>query len=591
MEGAPEVRGDDGRLLGGRYRLHAQIGEGGMGIVYEAIDEVLSNRVAVKVLRPSDDSGRTAIARLHREARAAAALGHPNIVRVTDLGRDGDSAYLVMELLRGRTLDEELHLHGSLPLDRAVRIHLQLLDALGVAHQAGVLHRDIKPSNIFLTRLADGSELVKLLDFGLAYLLEERTSAKLTATGIAIGTPAYMAPERIYGEPIDGRADLFSVGVSFFESLTGQLPFAADNALALRGRILLENPRSVREDRPDVSEDVARVIERALAKRAVDRFPTAAEMAHALAAAIARSTLKEGTQEVARIAPPSGASSQASTARAPDAGAHGRGVESSTATDPTLMAIPPSDAGGPDTQVSFGDPMAAMAAGSTGSVDTEGRPATLRYGGVTVPPGGVAPVDSAPRPLPEVERATLDTTSAAAYRALRTGAQRSSLIAGLALGAGLGVLVLGALGIYAVMRDPTTSSHPSASESGSPAPAATRAPRTPDPEPPAVGAALAVTEPPPAPDPPPTPVVSPPPPVEEPSVASQGAAPVEETESHRPSHPPRVGRRRTVTPTITPQVRPLVTPVVQPPPPSRPPPRNTSFDGPLEPDWSRPPRR
>jgi len=253
-----------------------------MGVVYAATDTVLHNRVAVKLLNPQEDQADNAVERFEREARATAKLGHPNIVRVSDMGRTDDGgAFIVMEVLTGETLDEALAREGPLPVDRAVRIHLQLLDALSAAHAEGVLHRDVKPSNVFLSKLADGSELVKLLDFGLAYLMEEASSKRLTATGIAMGTPAYMSPERITGEKLDHRADIYSVGVSLFRSLTGELPFHADTPMALRGRILLVEAPALDESVPEAGT-IADVVAKALAKQPDDRYADAMEMAHEL---------------------------------------------------------------------------------------------------------------------------------------------------------------------------------------------------------------------------------------------------------------------------------------------------------------------
>jgi len=254
-----------------------------MGVVYAATDTVLHNRVAVKLLNPQEDQADNAVERFEREARATAKLGHPNIVRVSDMGRTDDGgAFIVMEVLSGETLDELLAREGPLPVDRAVRIHLQLLDALSAAHAENVLHRDVKPSNVFLSKLADGGELVKLLDFGLAYLMEEASSKRLTATGIAMGTPAYMSPERITGEKLDHRSDIYSVGVSLFRSLTGELPFHADTPMALRGRILLVEAPILSESRPELGGTIADVVAKALAKKPEDRYADATEMAHEL---------------------------------------------------------------------------------------------------------------------------------------------------------------------------------------------------------------------------------------------------------------------------------------------------------------------
>ncbi len=268
--------------MGERYALGPALGAGGMGVVYEAEDRALSRPVAVKLLSPRYEMDANAVARLEREALAAARLAHPNIVRVLDLVRDGAGLFLVMEQLAGEALDARIDRDGPLSVKAAVAVHLQLLDALAAAHEAGILHRDVKPGNVFLTPLADGALLVKLLDFGLAYLVEEASQKKLTATGMALGTPAYMAPERIEGQVADERADLYSVGVCLYECLCGELPFRAESAVALYARLMTEEPRPIRAHRSEVSAALSSVVARALARDPSERFQTARAMADAL---------------------------------------------------------------------------------------------------------------------------------------------------------------------------------------------------------------------------------------------------------------------------------------------------------------------
>ncbi|MFI5298360.1 MAG: serine/threonine-protein kinase, partial [Polyangiales bacterium] len=220
-----------GALLGGRYRVGRLLGAGGMGAVYEAMQEDLGRRVAIKVLLPeviasSDDA--EALRRFAREARAAAALHHPNIVAVTDFS-PGDAtapAFLVMELLQGRSVARAIMDEGRLGPERVVTIAIQILAALETAHAAGLVHRDIKPDNVFLVPVtgAAGGELVKVLDFGIAKLARGggATSSGLTATGAVLGTPAYMSPEQARGRDVDARSDLYAVGALMYHALSGR---------------------------------------------------------------------------------------------------------------------------------------------------------------------------------------------------------------------------------------------------------------------------------------------------------------------------------------------------------------------------------
>ncbi|MBX3276039.1 MAG: serine/threonine protein kinase, partial [Sandaracinaceae bacterium] len=416
-----------------------------MGVVYSATDTVLSNTVAVKLLRPRDDQADNAVERFEREARATARLGHPNIVRVMDMGRTDDGgAFLVMERLAGVTLDEILEREGPLSVERAVRIHLQLLDALGAAHSAGVLHRDVKPSNVFVSTLGDGTELVKLLDFGLAYLLEEAAEKKLTATGIAMGTPAYMSPERIIGEPIDHRADLYSVGVSLYRSLTGELPFRADTPIALRGRILLVEAPMLTATRPDLSGTIADVVARSLAKKPSDRYASAREMATALREALDHLSPSLAAQRPA-VAPPAVDRDAATIANATRVGA--RDLADPSAHDgPTALDVGPALDGTGRPSVEPAEP----------NEPARARPPTLPLGGVSVPPNAaVAPPVVAAAPVAPA------------------GARSAGIpgwVIGLAIGVTLGALLLGGLYVLRARDEPPA---------GRPEPAAAYPPATP----------------------------------------------------------------------------------------------------------------
>jgi eukaryotic-like serine/threonine-protein kinase len=223
------------RTIARRYRMDRRIGKGGMGIVYEAADLELTRKVAVKIMSGSLLGDRIAVRRFEREARILARLSHPNIVSIYDFGRlGGGGAYLVMELLNGFSWRSELKRLGSLRQERAAVWLNQLLGALEAAHREEIVHRDLKPENVIVTARADASELLKVLDFGVAKVerLQTRAAGALTETGVVVGTVSYMSPEQLRGEPVGHRSDLFSVGVMAVEAITGRIPArGADGAI------------------------------------------------------------------------------------------------------------------------------------------------------------------------------------------------------------------------------------------------------------------------------------------------------------------------------------------------------------------------
>jgi tRNA A-37 threonylcarbamoyl transferase component Bud32 len=223
------------RMLGGRYRLERKRGEGGMGTVYEATDTALERHVAIKLIRDDWVDSTEAVQRFRREARAAAGFAHPNVVTIFDYGVEGETrAFLVMELLEGSTLREELSRHKRLEPSRIVHIFRGVCSAVEAAHQRDLIHRDLKPENIFIAKSADATgEVIKVLDFGIAKFLPAHDGSSptrvtvATNTGMLVGTPAYMSPEQLLGEDLDVRWDLWAVSVVAYETLTGALPFAA----------------------------------------------------------------------------------------------------------------------------------------------------------------------------------------------------------------------------------------------------------------------------------------------------------------------------------------------------------------------------
>jgi len=274
-EGPPP--GMEGQLVGqtmGQYRMVERIGQGGMATVYKAYQPSLERYVAVKVLPTylAHDPGFAA--RFEREAKAIAQLNHPNILPVYDSGQEGELSYIVMRYVEGGTLKKLLG--QPLALDRVVDLIAQVGDALDYAHQQDIIHRDVKPANVLLDR----GRWALLSDFGLAKMTG--ASMQITRTGVGVGTPAYMSPEQAQGKLVDGRSDVYSLGIVLFEMLTGQVPFEADTPLAVLIKHLTAALPLPREVNPDISEPVERVILKAVAKAPEDRFQRAGEMVEAL---------------------------------------------------------------------------------------------------------------------------------------------------------------------------------------------------------------------------------------------------------------------------------------------------------------------
>ncbi|MFC7277620.1 serine/threonine-protein kinase [Paractinoplanes rhizophilus] len=286
------------RVLGGRYRLQRRLGRGGTATVWEARDTRLDRNAAVKILDASARTDPAALERLRREARSVAGLAHDNIVGVYDVDIAEDAAYLVMELVDGRSLTETIAQRGRLPVGSAVSIAAQVCDALGAAHAAGVVHRDIKPSNILVTP----SGLVKVCDFGVALLDRAGGDAALTGAGNVVGTCQYMAPEQAAGDPVDGRADLYAVGCVLYAMLAGAPPFAADHPIEVLDLHLNEPPVPLRAHRDDVPPELQRLVDELLAKRPADRPRTAWSVRDRLRAVSERTPEPADPQAVAAAA-------------------------------------------------------------------------------------------------------------------------------------------------------------------------------------------------------------------------------------------------------------------------------------------------
>jgi serine/threonine-protein kinase len=272
----PELSARVGRALAASYELGPEMGRGGMGVVYRARDRRLKRQVAVKVLPPELAFRAEIRSRFLREAETAAQLTHPHIVPIYAVDEADGLVYFVMACVDGENLGKRLHDRGPMPIADARRILAEVADALAYAHARGVVHRDIKPDNILLDR--DGDRAM-VTDFGIARAVIEGSDARLTATGMAIGTPAFMSPEQSAGDrEIDGRSDLYSLGVVAYQMLAGELPFQATSTPAMLVKHLSERPTPVSQRRPDCPPDLAAAVMRLLEKDPAQRFASADEL-------------------------------------------------------------------------------------------------------------------------------------------------------------------------------------------------------------------------------------------------------------------------------------------------------------------------
>lgn len=262
----------------GRYQLLDELGRGAMGVVYRGHDPVIGRDVAVKTMHLSaDGTGANRpefLTRFQTEARAAGILTHPNIVVVYDAGEEGGIFYITMELVEGRSLQSLLDEHQSFPLPRAIKIIEQACSALDYAHKHNIIHRDVKPANLMIA----ADDTVKITDFGTAKILRFNT----TQTAAVIGTPSYMSPEQIKGKTVDGRSDIFALGVILYELVTGEKPFPGQNITTVIYKIVNEEPIPPRELDPSLSNGLCNVIARALSKDPTTRFQTCGELLEAL---------------------------------------------------------------------------------------------------------------------------------------------------------------------------------------------------------------------------------------------------------------------------------------------------------------------
>lgn len=283
-----------GKVLAGRFRIVERIGQGGMGCVYKALHIEMDRPCAIKLLLPLAGDQESARARFRREAKMSSRINSPNAVTIYDFGEaEAGQFYLAMEYIEGESLATILNHEKLLPIERVLNITDQIARALSAAHALGIVHRDLKPANIMLTR-KDGGELVKVLDFGIAKTVTDEGDDKLTLTGCMVGTPTFMSPEQVLGEPIDSRSDIYSLAIMVYQMLSGSLPFAGENAQTVIMKRLHDDPIPLRAAAPfltpEIEQAVMRGLEREPAKRITDVEQFAASLRAAVAAGAQNST-------------------------------------------------------------------------------------------------------------------------------------------------------------------------------------------------------------------------------------------------------------------------------------------------------------
>ncbi|HJL17162.1 MAG TPA: protein kinase [Sandaracinaceae bacterium LLY-WYZ-13_1] len=281
-----------GTVIGGRYRVDRVLGKGGMGVVLAGSHELTGRKVAIKVLLPELAKDADVLGRFFQEAKAAAALNHPNVVDTLDMGTEGGEPYLVLELLEGESLGERLEAHGQLPPGDLLPILLPVIDALAAAHDHGIVHRDLKPENIFIATDARGRAVPKVLDFGIAKLVEGET-AVATRTGGILGTPQYMSPEQAMGEKTVGpESDVWSMGAVLYECLGGRPAFSAPTVAALMMQICSVDPAPLTHWAPSLDPRIARVVHAALTRDREERLATMEALGAALVVAAEASSVE-----------------------------------------------------------------------------------------------------------------------------------------------------------------------------------------------------------------------------------------------------------------------------------------------------------
>jgi eukaryotic-like serine/threonine-protein kinase len=324
-----------GDMIAGKYRVERVLGAGGMAFVVAALHEELDQLVAIKLLRPELQRYEVAAARFLREARAAARIQSDHVARVFDVGStESGQAYMVMEYLEGTNLEELLADRRRLPIEEAVDHMLEALEAVAQAHAIGIVHRDLKPANLFLARRRDGSERIKILDFGISKATERASAKMLTSPNTVLGSPQYMSPEQaLTPTDVDLRTDLWSLGVILHELIAGWPPFEGDTPASMLASIASKPPIPVRTKRPDAPVELERVIMRCLERDRDKRYANAAELAYAIVPFSSERTkgLPARISQVLGVPPPKSAPRESAKAAAPASGKAKDGSEAASA--------------------------------------------------------------------------------------------------------------------------------------------------------------------------------------------------------------------------------------------------------------------
>jgi eukaryotic-like serine/threonine-protein kinase len=294
-----------GQVVADRYHILKKLGEGGMGAVYLGEHVKMGRKSAIKVMTQAVANDPDAVSRFNREAANASRLSHPNICQIYDFGETAEGIiYLAMEFIEGCSLSELIEREGALPPARAARILQQSAEALQVAHDQTIVHRDIKPDNIMIVQAKDGSDVAKVVDFGIAKAVAgEETGQKVTKTGLVVGTPEYMSPEQLSGDKLDGRSDIYSLGLVLYKMLTGVLPFQADSAQETLIKRLTDAPEPLAQARPDIAfpPSLQAVLDHALARAADDRYGSAAAFGRDVVASVGDAAVPGTRLDVAHV--------------------------------------------------------------------------------------------------------------------------------------------------------------------------------------------------------------------------------------------------------------------------------------------------
>src|SRR6478672_1883307 len=330
-----------GRVLADRYHILKRIGEGGMGRVYLGEHVKMNRQCALKVMSPALVNDAESASRFAREASSAARIIHPNVAAVFDYGESEGLIYLVMEFVDGQPLSRILAREAPLSVERALDLARQIADGLGAAHELGIVHRDLKPDNILVSRSRSGREVAKVVDFGIAKAMQEGAGEALTRTGLVIGTPEFMSPEQLLGDPIDARSDLYALGCIMHLMLTAAPAFDAPTREQMIKRRLSENPPHAQALDPGIPDAIDRVISRLLARTPDDRYSSAAEVREALSGPHTRRLSGDGTV-IPRVETPRSAPTVVFSAATPGQATPGERTPgpTSAATTTPRMAFP-----------------------------------------------------------------------------------------------------------------------------------------------------------------------------------------------------------------------------------------------------------